>query len=189
MTPKDIINQGLSKLGSSRVSTIDQPRQPLEHAAATGYPQWRDSELRKRRWLFATKRVTLTPSNDPIPDVERPYQFALPVDNLRIIRPGAATWEQRGLFLYDYGPTVTLDYVARVPDGEFDPLFVDVLACRVAMELVETATQSNTKAAKVKEMYDEAVAIAGQCNAYERGGEDMNENPYDSSWVSSRFGW
>jgi hypothetical protein len=53
MDAKLICNLGLGKLGTqSRVANLDPPVSGVEKHCAQGYPTWRDSELRKHRWVF-----------------------------------------------------------------------------------------------------------------------------------------
>ena len=54
-----------------------------------------------------------------------------------------------------------------IPPADFDPLFVDVLAARLAVDTAEAITQSNSKKAEAKDAYKEAVRDAGRANGFE----------------------
>src|SRR5215471_6903875 len=152
-TMKDVINQGLGKIGASRVNNLTPPVSALETKCAAEYPQWKDSEIRKRRWVFATVYVTLNALPDTVvpDDKGRTFQFNKPGDLLRAIRPANCTSTQRGEFFYNVRDTLTLEYLRRVPDGEMtDATFVDLLAARVGLECVEFATQSPGKLANIR---------------------------------------
>jgi hypothetical protein len=187
MTPKQIANLGLSKLGSSRVQNLTPPTSPLERHVAEGYDAWMRSELAKRRWLFVNKVVDLTPTGAAVDGLNA---FQMPGDCVRLIRGPRDTWVRRGNLLYEYADTLSIEYSrSSVPEAEWHPLFVDVAAIRVALETVEYVTQSNVKLAQLERMYEEAIATAGQANAYERGPEKYDDNEDAFSWVSARFNY
>ncbi len=182
-----IINLGLSKIASSRISRIDPPVSALERFVSEGYEHWKRSELTKRRWVFATEdNYTLT-RVDTIDNVDKPYKFQLPVECLRPIRQRRTEWKQRRRFLYSAYDTLRVSMIMNVDETEFDPLFVEVLACRIALESVEYVTQSNTKKADAEALYRAAVSEAGLANAYVIGPEDIAEDDSDFPFVTSRF--
>lgn len=183
------INLGLSKIGASRVSTIEPPKTPLERFMADNYPSWRDAELSRRRWVFAMESRVLT-LQDTLTGVERPYVFGMPNDALRPIREKDTEWQQRRRFLYSAQQTLTVTFIVRVPENDFDPLFSEVLACKIALESTEYATQSNTKKADAKALYDDAVKDAGRNNAFIIGSEDTTDSEDENrsfDWITSRY--
>lgn len=186
-TNVQIINLGLSKIASSRISRIDPPVSSLERFVAEGYEHWKRSELTKRRWVFATEDNYVMPLVETLQNVEQPNKFALPVQCLRPIRTKRTEWKQRKRFLYSAYPELTISFIENVKEADFDPLFVEVLACRIAVESVEYVTQSNTKKADADALYREAVQAAGQANAYVIGPEDIQSDDDDFSWVTSRY--
>lgn len=187
LTDVQIINNGLSKIAASRITRIDPPQTPLEGFMAAGYPQWKRSELTKRRWVFATEHYKQLTKVDTLTGVDKPYKFALPNDCLRPIRTKKTEWEQRGRYLYSAYDILYIDYIRNADESEFDPLFNDVLSARVGIESVEYVTQSNKKEEKAIGYYDKAVKEAAQANAFIIGAEDIQEDDEDFSWVSSRY--
>lgn len=190
-TALGIINGGLGKIGATICSSIDPPRSPIEKHCATGYPDWRDSELTKdgRRWLFATIKIKLTPNGPPLEDDEKPYPYALPNDCLQPLRNKSTEWEQRGNHIFSaYSDGITLEYIARVPESQWHPAFVEVMKCRVAVECVEFATQSNTKGVNADTRYDRAVQQAARANAFIRGPEDVTLDDDNDTWIVARMG-
>lgn len=188
MDAKGIINYGLSKVGASRVNSLAPPSSKLEKNCAEFYPQWRDSELTKRRWVFARRvaALNLNPSVTPIEG--RTFGFDMEADMLRPVRDRASTWIQSGRTILAYADALTIEYIARVPESEFDPLFVDVLGWRVVQENVEYITQSNTKGADADAKYKEAVRIAGANNALIIGAEDSVSVDELDTWELARMG-
>lgn len=187
-TDKDIINIGLGKIGASKCSSIVPPKSPLERHCADGYPNWRDSELQKRRWVFALDIVTFTQSGPPLENEIQKYRYAIPTDVLRVIRNKRSEWIRRGEFVYSAGTTFTSEVIVRKTAALFDPLFIEVLACRVAQECVEFATQSNAKLQTANALYKEAINQAGRANAFVIGTEDTETDDDHSSWVFERWG-
>ena len=191
-TALDILNLGLLKISASAVSTIDPPRTALERRGAANYPRWRDSELAKKKWSFALSDPTELTLSGSVPGDSRPYRFLLPNDCVRPLRDrvnGApCEWVRRGNFLCSAEPTLVFYYIKRVPENDFDPSFVEVLACRVAVEESEPSTESNDKGQTAQWKYDAAVKVAGQLNAFVIGEEDP-DNDYDDGYdfITSRY--
>lgn len=188
-TIKQIANMGLAKIGSSRISRLDPAVTSLEKEVASGYMQWKRSELTKRRWVFATEENYRLTRVQTLEGVERPYVFDLPTDCLRPVREKRTEWRQRRRTIQSAYPELRIMYVANVEEAEFDPLFVDVLACRIAVECVEYVTQSNTKKGDAIELYRDAVADAAKVNAFIIGPEDIQADDSDFSWLGARLGY
>lgn len=66
---------------------------------------------------------------------------------------------------------------------DFDALFVEALACRLAVELAEEITQSNTKKADAAQQYRAALAEARRANAIERA----YQIPATDDWLLARY--
>lgn len=187
---KSIINLGLGKIAASRVSSISPPKSPLERHCADGYPVWRDSELELRDWRFAMeggKQLTQSAILDNPSDGKK-YKYALPNDYLRPLRSKTTEWEQRGSFLFSSYSALCIDYIKRVTESAFTNTFINVLACRVGIECVEFATQSNTKDDAIELKYDKAIKIAGRLNAYVAGPQDITLADENSEWIEARLG-
>ena len=168
-TMKEVCNLGLGKLGASRVNNLTPPISTLETKCAAEYAQWKAGELSQRRWVFATKLERITALSTVLvnPPDNRSYQFNKPGLMLRALRDKNCTWVQRGQHFYDYSNTIILEYIWNVPDNEItDALFIDVLACRVAVECAELATQSPGKKREAEGMRGRALDDAGRMNAF-----------------------
>lgn len=188
-TDIQVINGGLSELGSSRVRSITPPTTPIEVYMAGRYPQWKRSELTKRRWVFAIKKnhpLVLVSSTEA---GNKPYKYSLPNDCLRPIRGKNTEWEQRGKYVYSAYDALSIDYIYDAPESDFDPLFADVLSARVKWASCEYVTQSQTKKDSAKDDYIMAVREAGKANAYVIGPEDADEDDNEPSWLDARYGY
>lgn len=187
LTDVQIINNGLSKLSSSRIKSINPPNTPLEQFMASNYPQWKVSELTRRRWMFALTRNYALTLTDVLDDGScKPNVYNLPNDCLRPLRSNRTEWEQRGKQIYSENDTLTLDYIRNVTEDQFDPLFNDVLSARIAMDSCEYVTQSNTKYANMGQWYKDCILEAGMVNAFIRGPENIEKSDESFEWISAR---
>lgn len=186
---KSVINLGLGKIAASRVVTLSPPKSQIERHCADGYPVWRDNELEIRDWYFAIENAQLTLSPAVTVDVGdgRIYRYAVPSDMLRPIRDKQTEWQQRGKYIYSSNSTLALPYIARRPESDWDSLFIDVVACRVAMECTEFATQSNTKGERADTKYKNAVSAAARANMFVNGPLDIRTTDQDDEWIAARI--
>jgi|AP82_1055514.scaffolds.fasta_scaffold20863_2 hypothetical protein len=180
----DICNRALQKLGASPITALTEDSRNAR-ACNASYEIIRDAELRKHPWSCATSRVQLAPDT-ATPAFGVDYQYSLPSDFLRILPGNKITdWQIEGRkLLTDDGITLDLRYVKRVTDpNEFDALFINLLATRLAFELCEIITQSNTKKDFLMKDYEFSILEAKRSNAIERVSA---ESPEDS-WITARL--
>lgn len=184
---KSICNLGLGKIGATTVSSLAPPKTVVERLCAANYVQWRNSELRKRRWVFATEKVRILPAPGPANEWGE-TKYPLPGNILRPIRPHRCGWVVRGQFLYSRNAGyVDLEYIAKKDDNELtDENFVDVLAWRIAIELSEPTTQSNSKITNAAAGYADAINTAAAMNAFILDPHPVDAPDEDFSWVDQR---
>lgn len=178
-----ICNRGLQILGAARIVSLTEDTKNARECN-TAYEPLRDAELRRHPWSFAVARAKLAP-NATGPVFGPAYQYTLPADCLRILPNNEVDdWQIEGRnLLTDDGATLELRYVQQVVDPNiFDALFREALSARIAYELCERITQSNTKKQAAKNAYQEAVAAAKKANAIERVSADFPEDP----WLAAR---
>lgn len=187
-TMKEVCNMGLGKIGASRVNNLQPPVSTLEVKCAAEYQQWKSSELRKRRWVFATTLISLSSiTTITSPPDDRTYKFQKPGDLLRAIRPKNCTWVQRGEFFYDFTSPISLEYIRDVPDNEMtDPQFIDVLAARVAVECAELASQSPGKKRESLILLKDALEDAGRLNAFVIDPHQTEGDEWAYTWDNAR---
>lgn len=188
----EICNRGLQKLGEKLITSLEQDT-PTARACKLAYPVLRDAELRAHPWNFAIKRTTLA-ADSVAPTWGRAASFQLPADFLRLLGP----YPEDNTFEQDYqiegnkivtnqagsAGTLQLRYIARIEDPNLmDVLFREALSARLALELCEKVTQSNTKLQSIAGMYKETISEARRANAIE-------SRPVEAvmdSWISSRW--
>ena len=186
-TKVQIINLGLGKISSSLISRIDPPQSSLERFCADGYENWKRTEIAKRRWVFAIDDEVALPMIEERDGSEFRYVYQLPTDCLRPIRLKRDMWRQRRRTIQAHDRDLRVSLVMNVPESELDPIFVEVLACRVALECVEYVTQSNTKMEAASVMYDRAVTDASRSNSFVIGPEDITSDDGAYPFVHERF--
>jgi hypothetical protein len=194
--PVAIANSALVLIGQDPIISLDDGSKRAI-ACKTQYDIVRQSELRAHRWGFAMKRAELA-ALATVPISQFDFAYAMPVDLLRLDFVGDTFV---GLSLTDYRTSdesefaiegreiltnkpapLNIRYVYDVIDGsQFDALFTDALANRLALSVTETLRASVPKL--LPEMYAQIISRAYQVNAIERPPVPLA----DDSWIMSRL--
>jgi hypothetical protein len=190
-----IANLALSKLGED-----DQIRDPDQdsHAARSVRAVWdpvRRFVLRKGKFNFAMKRAELAAQASSSPGYESSYPFTnrFPVPDgfvrlVEVLGPASVVeaykYERKAILADSVGP-VFIRYVADVAEtGDWDDLFVQAFAARLAFQIADRITGDRGRKADAFTEWRLAIKEAAGVDAK----EDPPEEPYESSWVTSRFG-
>ena len=183
-----VANLALQKLGAAEIVSMDEDTRE-RRAISRCYTMLRDRELRAHNWNFSIRRKVLAPSS-VAPLFEFAKAFPLPSDCLRPLPPSRdVDWtieyhEGSKHILTNEGTVIYLRYVSRVTDEtQFDPLFADMLACKIAWHCCEEITQSNQKKADIEKEYKDAKAEAKRMNAFEQATPQEPEPP----WLTARY--
>ena len=193
-----IANGALIKLGATRITSLDDGSKS-SRLIMDRWDALRDDELRRRRWVFAIKRTSLSALSDA-PDHGFALQYQLPTDFLRLdlvddrypaqptgdyIGDEAAEWAIEGRkLLTDLPAPLKIRYGARIEDvTQWDTSFCEVMSCRIALDLCEAITQSGNKWETRAKEYQQAVRDALRANAFERAPVAVP----DDSWMMSRL--
>jgi hypothetical protein len=193
-----IANRALTKLGSARITSIDDDVKAARSIKSC-FEDLRDDELRAYRWQFAMKRTSLA-ALSTAPAFGYEYQYQVPSDFLRIdmcddrfpstimdnyIGAEYLDWVLEGnKILTDIDAPLKLRYIARIEDpNQWDVNFREALACRIAAELAEDLTQSNQKRQLAWEEYKIAINKAIKSNSIEK----LPVMPPDDQWVVGRL--
>jgi hypothetical protein len=188
----EICNRALQKLGAQRIADLAENSKNARECAAA-YPALRDAELRAHPWNFSITRVQLAAAADA-PVFGRARSFPLPSNFLRVLPPypeqnlNDRDWqiedgdEVLAIFTDDAAP-LNIRYVQQVTDpNKMDPLFREALATKLALELCEALTQSNTKKDLLFRDYDAAIKLAKRTNAI----ENVPAEPATDTWITAR---
>lgn len=201
----EVCNIALTRIGHAMISNLDEGTKASD-LCRLHYPICRDSLLRAHPWNFAIKRATLALSAIA-PNHEFNYQHALPADCLKVIRtgfeadgtvsqavygfPGIMGYQSQlvpyrieGRFLLCNEDTVKIEYVAQITDtAQFDELFTDLLAQRIAAEICVSLTGSQAAAESVWRIYQQKLADATTTDAMEGTPRDVIDT---SGWIVAR---
>jgi hypothetical protein len=191
----DIANRALQKLGEARIVSVFPP-DDLKSARAmnAAFEMVRDNELRAHWWNFAKARATL-PADVATPAFDFNFQYTLPADCLRV-RIAGNMRQSLGLLNYrtgleklyaiegrkiltDLAAPLSLEYTTRVTDTSlWDACFVEVFACKLAMETCYEITQSDSKSAMLRQDYKRAIKEAILANAIELPPEGLADDSF-----------
>jgi hypothetical protein len=202
-----ICNLALTRLGHNVITTLDEGSVASD-LCSLHYSVARDAVLRAHPWNFAIRRATLALSATT-PNHEFIYQHALPSDPycLKVIRtdweadgesssaiygfPGiygyssnTVPYRIEGRFLLCNESTVKIEYIARITDtAQFDDLFTDVLAQRLAAEMGIKLTDNQAATKTMWDIYSSKLVEARMTDAQEGSPRDVVDL---SPWISVR---
>lgn len=184
-----ICNSALRKIGATTIQSLTEGTRNAT-VCAGAYELVRDRLLRRHPWAFAKARAELAASATG-PAFGPLKAYPLPADFIRLVRPDEREnfndlrrkIEGRTL-LTDESAPLNLRYIRLVTDpNEMDPLFREVLAVELAIDIVEPITQSNTKRAALIGERDGLMAEARKAQAF----EEPPANPPEDTWLTARL--
>lgn len=181
-----IANLALSKLGDEgEISSLDEDSRAAR--AVNGcFAMMRDAVLRDHPWNFATRRAQLAALAElPTGHWGDGSLFPLPADFIRLLSiEGDLPWQLEGRnLLVNTTAALKIRYTARITDtGEFDPLFAEALACRIAMQIAQRITGSTNAVVEATEQYRKALLAAKRVDGQDNPPDEFPE----TSWVLSR---
>lgn len=161
----DICNLALSHLGEAPIESLNEDS-TAARACALNYETTRDGVLRSHRWNFAQTRAALA-QLEATPAFGWSYAYALPADCLRVLEvndsevgdviSGPFIIEGRNLLTDE--TSVNLVYLRRITDvSQFDVLFIEALALKLAVVLSEKIRGTTGKTAELLSAYDNKTA-------------------------------
>jgi len=194
----DIANRALTKLGASRIISFGDDNKQ-SRAILSMFDIVRDAELRSHIWSFSVKRDSL-PALTSTPAWGFSYEYQLSSDSLRLLmvndiyngpsmedyrnQPVADYSLEGNKILTNFAAPLKVRYISRVTDTtQWDSMFVEAFACRLAMELAEDLTQSNTKREMAQNEYMAALRGAIRASSVEQPAQALPDN----SWLLSRL--
>jgi hypothetical protein len=182
-----ICNMALYLLGAEAITAISPPDDnDRARVCALWYAPSRDAVLRAHDWNFAIRRATLNLDTPSTPTSGYDYQFVLPTDPycLRVIEVNddpEADWVVEGRRLLSDDSTVILKYLAQITDpGNFDSLFVEALAVKMAVNLAMPITKDAKVMANMNQLYEMKLAEARGVNDHEMGNVPEPTSPFIS---------
>lgn len=187
-TKLEICNRALQKLGARTINSLTENSKNAR-AIALAYEPCKLAELREHDWNFALTRAQLA-ADSTDPDFGPEKRYPLPADFVRLVDPDLEDnsfdldWqiESGAIHTNDSAP-LNIRYVKNVTNAsEFDPLFSEALATRIAIEICEEITQSNTKLENLSALYQDIQRKAKKANGFER----RRAVPPTDPWIEAR---
>lgn len=184
----EICNRALQKLGAKRITSITEDSNNAR-ACNVAYGPVRLALLRAHPWSCAVAREQLAASSTE-PLFGKAYSYPLPSDYLRLLPPDAEynlnsnDWQIEGGEIYtnDSAP-LDVRYIFDLEDPNImDPLFREALSTKLALELCEEITQSNSKKESLKDDFRESIKDAKRVNAI----LNIAAKPPEDEWVTIR---
>lgn len=186
----EICNLALQKLGATKIISLSEELTSGRKEAVEcdlAYDPMRRAVIRANPWNCHQKRASLAASSTaPVWGFDNAYP--LPTDCLRVnevnvsrgvpwkveAREIVADWEGELQILYNFdNEDATL----------FDDLFIEALSTRLAYQICEAITQSNTKKdALWSEYIDLTMPMAAKVDGQESGPEQIDED----DWIVAR---
>ena len=129
----DICNAALSKIGEAPLDALIANESTASRLCVLHYHPARRETLCMARWTFAATQTTLDSVSAQAPNSLTPYQFTLPADCLRVLDVECSEWKMQGRRIHASCAPLPLSYIADIENADqFDPLFMDALATRLA---------------------------------------------------------
>lgn len=193
----NICNLALQQMGrSTRIASLAETTTEAGPICALQYPISRDAVLRSFPWNFAATRAELTAhAEDPAFEFDNYYK--LPSDYLwlrkiidaydepyKIERFSSSSSGVIKVIATNLGSPIQIVYTARVTDPtEFEPLFIQTLAARLAAEIAIPLSETRAKANDLWAVYQAKLREARSVDSQ----EDSADQSPQGSWVDSRY--
>jgi hypothetical protein len=190
MTSKvELANRALAKLGEDAITSF-QDGSNASRAVASAYDSVRDAVLRAHPWSFALMRAAI-PALSSAPIFEYGKAFQLPTDFLRLVEISGIdgryrTWRVVGRRIeVDAEAPLRILYIRRVDDpNEYDALFIEAMAARLAAEMSQQLTDNNGLGERMEQVYRDLLSEARMVDAKEGPPRQMP----DGLWLDARRG-
>lgn len=194
----ELANGALTKLGDALVTSLDDGGTAAKLITAN-LDRLRRYELRRYRWNFAAVTASVGEVL-PAPAFRWAHAYPQPGGAIRLLdvyegtvdlgqswQPARADYQlSGGLILTNEPSPLWLRYLRDVPHvGDWDPAFLEVMACKIAAELCERFTQNPQKKQQLEALYQQAVTDAKRLDAIEDEPEQLSD---PGEWIRSRFG-
>ena len=179
----DICNRALQKLGERKITSLDDDVKTARECKRA-FELVRDAVFRDHPWNSLLARASLAALSEA-PAWGFATQFQLPVDCLRVLEADTShDWQVEGRkILSDAGAPLNILYVRQETDPtQYDLLLVEALAARLAAELAEALTQSNTKKEAAERQYLDVLSRARRADAQEGTARQLTR----STWLEAR---
>lgn len=196
-TATDVVNIGLRRIGSTRISNLLNDNSNEARIARDIYDEARRDLLSQHTWNFAIKRDQLTVSATT-PEFGWDYAYPLPDDFLRVISVTQTDTDEAIVpyklefqsgddrVILTNSNQLYLRYVFDCDDVSiYTAPFRDALSWRLARDFAAALSKSSASAELAEKMF---IRTLNKAKALD-GVEDWPEKMSEGDWVAARFGY
>ena len=183
-----ICNLALARAQASPINDITDTTSEAARQCGNLYPLLLDAVLRSHPWNFALKRVNLIASSTA-PTFEFTYKYLLPSDCLRVLKlyDSDEDWLIEGRYLLTNESVVNIVYIFRNTDeSQYDPLFVEALATKIASRLAAVLGANRTLADSLSGDYKILLAEARMMDGQEGTPRNLRVK---AGWIQARHNY
>lgn len=149
MDEVQLCNMALGRIKAQPITNLLTETSKQAATCRIFYEPLRDALLREYPWAFSVRRQVLALSTDENLTTYQ-YAYQLPTDPkclgiLEVLSealiPSLYPYEEEGGLLFTNEPNAVIRYIGQIVDpNEFDPIFVDAFAWRLAAEMIDAIT-------------------------------------------------
>lgn len=167
MTDLEVCNWALAKLGEVALESLDDPNHSHALRCKALLHPLHQSLLRQYEWSFATVTEYLSPLSQ---EEAGQWIYPLPRLCLRVVKP--QNLNRRGMTVYSsIKEALSITYIKEVKISDCDPLYCEVLACKLAFELCVRIREAEGLKSSLSRDFENALDKAVLASSKEYPGE------------------
>lgn len=167
MTSKTFIcNRALLKVGANAILNVDTDDSKEASSCRAVYDGLLEEVLRIHDWSFATFRQKLNKDTSAFatPAYGYSYRYILPTvpKFIKLVEiENEPDFRLENNFIITNESNVNIKFVGKEIDpNKYDPLFIHVLATRIALEICTPLTKDDAKQTKLKQELEYSISLA-----------------------------
>lgn len=186
-TEIEIVNMGLQACAARRITDLDEDSIEADEVN-TCWNTIREATLRMHSWNSIATTAELTDTGETPVGGRWDKKYALPADCLHVydvVTDDDDPWKVKGRYLFtDLAAPLSIEYAKRdVPMSEYDPLLVEVMSLRLAIQVCEPITQSTSKRKELEARLERLMQTAAVADGRESSNDEFQEDP----WILARY--
>lgn len=183
-----ICNKAIRKIGiANRILNVETDTSKEASLCKTVYNEVIDQVLREYDWNFATIRKSLTKlTTETHPEFEDVFLLPTLPKILKFlsIENDIEYVIEEDARLYTNSSEAKIKYIGMITDTtKYDPIFVDLLATGIAIEIAPPTTSGERTLIRLREDYDKLLFKASMKD-FQDSGQKVIRN---SEWINARF--
>lgn len=171
----EIASNAMVLIGANPISSFTEGTEGT--VADALYESTYTSVLASFRWRFASKQAVLS-KLVAAPLNTWQYQYQLPTDLLVVIKTEyLGNYEIFGDKLYSDSPSLSIDYIYRVPETLLPAYFVKALEFLLAAQFAVPITDNTQRATLYETLYEKQLARAKNTDSTQRPQVAIQDSP------------